>query len=155
MTTASLESLRDIHLPPLPLLAAVLPPWWLTATALALLAATLWWLRRWLRRRPLRAALREQALLASAFARDADSTRLASGLSGLLRHYAVARFTQPGVAGLTGTAWLDFLDAHGGVDSFRQGIGAVLAARPYQSDGAFNEAALLALVRRWLQANPP
>ena len=155
MTAASLESLRDIHLPPVPVLATLLPPWWLLAALLAVLAATVWWLRRWLRRRPLRAALRELAVLASAHVRDADSTRLASGLSGLLRHYALARFTQDRVAGLTGVAWLDFLDAHGGAGSFRQGVGAVLAARPYQPGGAFDEAAVLALVRRWLQANPP
>lgn len=155
MTAPSLDALRDIHLPPAPLLASLLPPWWWGATALALLVGALWWARRWVRRRPLRSALRELARLASAHAREADATRLARGLSRLLRHYAVARFARTGVAGLTGAAWLDFLDAHGGNGDFGHGVGAALEARPYQSGGAFDEAALLALVRRWLQANPP
>ena len=155
MTAASLESLRDIHLPPVPVLATVLSPWWLTAVALALLAVAGWWLRRWLRRRPLRAALRKLAGLASAHARVADATRLASGISRLLRHYAVARFAQAGIESLTGHDWLDFLDAHGGDGAFCHGVGAAMEARPYQPGGAFDEAALMALVRRWLKANPP
>ena len=155
MTAPSLDALRDIHLPPAPVLASLLPPWWWGAPALALLVCALWWARRWRRRRPLRSALRELARLASAHAREADTTRLARGLSRLLRHYAVARFAHTGVAGLSGAAWLDFLDAHGGNGAFRHGVGAAMDTRPYQSGGAFDEAALLALVRRWLQANPP
>lgn len=155
MTAPSLDALRDIHLPPAPVLASLLPPWWWGATALALLVGALWWARRWVRRRPLRSALRELARLASAHKREADATRLARGLSRLMRHYAIARFAQVGVEGLTDSAWLAFLDAHGGEGAFSHGVGATLAARPYQRGGAFDEAALLALVRRWLRANAP
>lgn len=155
MTPASLDALRDIHLPPAPLLVALGSSGWLAAAALLLLAGAIWWGRRWRRRRPLRAALRELARLAGAHARAADPTRLAGGLSRLLRRYAVVRFAPAPIAGLSGRAWLDFLDAHGGAGDFAQGVGAVLETRPYQSRGAFDEAALMALVRRWLQANPP
>jgi hypothetical protein len=155
MTTPSLDALRDIHLPPLPVLVTALPSVWLAAAALALLVLAFWLARRWLRLRPLRAALRELAQLGSAHASDADATRLALGVSSLLRRYAMTRFAQPGIAGLTGSAWLEFLDAHGGDGAFCQGVGAALEARPYQSGGALDEAALLKLVRRWLQANPP
>ena len=155
MTAPALDALRDIHLPPLPVLVTVLPSWWLAAAALVLLVAACWLARRWLRLRPLRAALRELAQLASFHARDADTTRLARGVSRLLRRYAMTRFAQPGIAGLTGNAWLVFLDSHGGDGAFCHGVGAALEARPYQSGGALDEAALMALVRRWLQANPP
>jgi Domain of unknown function (DUF4381) len=153
MTAPSLDALRDIHLPPLPVLVLAVPLVWLAVLTLALLVAAFYLARRWLRLRPLRATLRELAQLGSAHARDADTTRLALGVSGLLRRYAMARFAQPGIAGLTGSAWLEFLDAHGG--AFCHGVGAALEARPYQSSGALDEAALLTLVRRWLQANPP
>ena len=153
MTSAALTDLRDLHLPPTPWL--VQAEAWLAMVALGLLMLVFWWLRRWLGRRSQRAALHELASLARAHARDADASRLARGLSGLLRRYAMARFAESGVAGLTGLAWLEFLDAHGGAGAFSQGVGSVLATRPYQPDGAYDVAALIALVRRWLKANPP
>ena len=153
MTAPSMADLRDLHLPPAPVL--VLTQGWLIAAALGLLLMAVWWVWRWVRRRSQREALRELASLARAHARDADSTRLARGLSGLLRRYAITRFADAGIEGLTGPAWLQFLDAHGGAGAFGQGVGAVLETRPYQASGAYDEAALLALVRRWLKVNPP
>jgi hypothetical protein len=157
MTAPSLDALRDIHLPPVPVLATVLPEWWLVA-ALALFAVTfaaaVWYGRRCVRRRTLRAALRELARVATTHAHDADATRLARGLSRLLRRYAMMRFPQARIEGLTGSAWLHFLDAHGGDGAFCDGVGAVLDTRPYQSCGALDEKALIALVRHWLRANP-
>ena len=41
------------------------------------------------------------------------------------------------------------------IDDKTSALGAVLESRPYQARGTFDAAALLALVRRWLQANPP
>lgn len=155
MTAAALDALRDIHLPPLPGLALALSPHWLAASALALLGLGLWWGWRRQRQRTLQAALRELDRLAANHARDADYTRLASGLSRLLRGYAVARFAPAPIAGLSGRAWLDFLDTHGGGGDFSQGVGAVLETRPYQSGGAFDGAMLVALVRRWLLVNAP
>ena len=150
MTPPSLDALRDIHLPPPPLLAMALP----AAAALALLGAACWYLRRFARRRPLRAALRELRRLAAAHARDGDATQLASGLSQLVRAHAMSCFPDAGIAGLTGEKWLRFLDAHGGGGVFCDGPGAVLDTRPYQSCGALDGNALVTLVRRWLKANP-
>lgn len=158
MTTApSLDDLRDIHLPPPPYLTTLVPEGWeaaLVVAALALFVATLWGLLRFLRRRRLRCALRELAGLAADHRRDGNATRLAAGLSRLLRRYAVARFPQTEVAGLTGSDWLRFLDAHGGQGAFVDGAGAALASRPYRTAGEVDAAALIAVVRRWLKANP-
>lgn len=156
MTAPSLDALRDIHLPPPPMLAFM--DGWIGAGALTLFAAAIaaafWCLRSRLRRRTLRAALHELACLACAHARDADTTRLARGVSQLVRRYAVKRFSPAGIAGLTGSAWLGFLDAHGGNGAFCDGVGAVLETRPYQSGGDVDAAALIALVRLWLKTNP-
>jgi hypothetical protein len=152
MTPDSLDALRDIHLPPAPAFWSV-PEWVFAAVALMLLAC-LWMVRRFMRRRSLRAALRELAALEAAYAREQDATRLARGLSRLLRRYAIARFPQAGAEGLTGAAWLRFLDAHGGKGAFGAGVGMMLAVRPYQADGAFDAAALIALARQWMRANP-
>ncbi len=155
MTVASLDALRDIHLPPEPVLVVLLRAVWLVPVALALLAVVGWGLHRYLRLRPQRAAMRALAHLAREHAQHADSTRLARGLSQLLRRYAVARYPHGGIEGLTGSAWLNFLDAHGGAGAFCHGVGATLETRPYRSCGAFDEAALIALVRCWLRSNPP
>ena len=116
--------------------------------------AVVWWLRRFRQRRALRAALRELRALARAHARDGDTTDLARGLSRLLRRHATACFAQAGVEGLTGGDWLRFLDTHGGEGAFCHGVGTVLESRPYRDAGAVDAVALIALVRRWLRANP-
>jgi ABC-type nickel/cobalt efflux system permease component RcnA len=154
MNSPSLDALRDIHLPPPPALAAVLPePWMAAAGAVLVLVAAMWAWRAICRRR-LRAVLRELSRLAAAHRQDGDTTRFVAGLSRLLRRRALECYPEAGVAGLTGTVWLDFLDAHGGGEAFRHGAGAVLEWRPYTHQGPVDEAALVALVRRWLKANP-
>lgn len=163
MTPPALDQLRDIHLPPPPALAALLPAEfaaeWVAATIAILMllggfAATRW-LAGFRRRRPLRRALGELSRLADAHRRDGDTTRLVRGLSALLRHYAMSRFPARAVAGLAGDDWLRFLDSRGGEGAFTDGIGTVLASRPYRPDGAIDDKALVALVGRWLRANPP
>lgn len=155
MTTLSLDSLRDIHLPPEPLLVVLLSPWSITIVLTVLLAAIVWVVRRRLRHKPLRAVMRELKHLAITHGHDGDGTALARGLSQLLRRYAAQRFGQAGVAGLTGRDWLQFLDAHGGAGGFCNGVGAVLETRPYQTAGDFDATALIALVGHWLQENRP
>lgn len=153
MTAASLDALRDIHLPPVPALASV-PEIWMAAGALALAAAFFLGVRRFLKRRALTAALRDLARIAATHARDGDANRYARDVSQLVRRYAINRYPQHGVEGLVGIAWLAFLDAHGGNGEFAHGIGTVLESRPYQSHGELDAVALQALVCRWLKANP-
>jgi hypothetical protein len=151
MNAEALASLRGIHLPPEPL-------WWQTtecsiAAALATVALV-WAAYRFVCRRRLRAALTELALLHAAFRVNGDAVRLARGLCGLLRSYAVARFPESGVEGLAGSAWLAFLDAHGGNGQFMHGVGAALESLPYQAHGTVDAEALVALARTWLQGHP-
>lgn len=159
MTMRALDDLRDIHLPPEP---GLWPPafgWWLVAVALALLGAAL--ARRHWRRRPLRAALRELDAVAAHWQRGSDPVRLARSLSKLLRRYALSRFPHAGIAGLTGRAWLDFLDEHGGNGEFASGAGAMLESLPYRPNDASEDVgehaceSLVALVRHWLKVNSP
>lgn len=155
MTTLSLDSLRDIHLPPEPMLVVLLSPWSITTVLTALLGAIVWLVRRRLRQQPHRHAMRELKRLSITHGHDGDGTALTRGLSQLLRRYAAQRFGQASVAGLTGRDWLNFLDAHGGAGGFCNGVGAILETRPYQTAGDFDAAALIALVGHWLQENRP
>lgn len=154
MTDAPLDALRDIHLPPEPALWPPAPGWWLVVLAVALLAALAF--RRHRRGRALREALRELEALAAAHRSASDPIRLARSLSQLLRRYALARFPNAGIAGLTGDAWLQFLDEHGGAGRFNGADGALLASLPYRDvppDALPAPDALIALVRGWLCAN--
>lgn len=155
MTTLSLDLLRDIHLPPEPILVVLLSSWSVAIVLTTLLVAIVWLARRRLRQKPLRAVMRELKQLSITHGYDGDDTALARGLSQLLRRYAAQRFGQAGIAGLTGRDWLEFLDAHGGGGGFCNGVGAILETRPYQTAGDFDAAALVALVGHWLQENRP
>lgn len=163
--TDPLAELRGYH-PPEPV--SWWPPapgWWLLALLIAGLLALLlvWALRAWRRRRRLRAApqaaLEELAALRAAHARYGDAIAFARGLSRLLRRYALTRYPRRAVAGLSGEAWLAFLDAHGGAGRFQAGPGRDLLVAPYRPGGGQAMGGELAvgeladLVEDWIQRN--
>jgi hypothetical protein len=103
----------------------------LLALALAALAV-----RRWRagRRRTAagRAALGELRWLGTRWGADGDGRGYAAAVSALLRRLALARYPRERVAGLSGDAWLDFLDRSGGGGGFRSGVGRALTELPYR-----------------------
>ena len=75
-------------------------------------------------------------------------------LSILLRRIALRRYSREQVASLTGSDWLQFLDATGGNGDFEHGIGQVLEVGPYRPQNRELPAGeLLALARRWIKQN--
>jgi len=129
-----LETLRDIHLPPEP---SAWPPavgWWFVIALLCiagLLAPTIR-LRtgRFLQRRRDLASWR--ALAGRAKGNDPTA---AAELSVLMRSIAVRRHTDAAPAGLTGGAWLDFLEStspENAAGGFTDGPGRRLLDLPYQ-----------------------
>ncbi|NMF88451.1 DUF4381 domain-containing protein [Aromatoleum petrolei] len=159
MITASIDQLRDIHLPPTPGLWPPAPGWWILGAAALTLAV--WFARHRRHGRPLRAALSELDAIARIHARTHDAVELARCTGAVLRHYAQWRFPHAHPAGLGSSAWLEFLDEYGGQGEFAAGAGAVLATLPYRpakTATALTDAearALLSLARRWLKANAP
>ncbi len=142
--------LLDIHLP-----APVSwwPPatgWWLLlGLALALLAALVFLWRHRVGSRYRRLALREIDQL-----EQLPPAELAAALAQLLRRAALCHFPRRDCAGLSGEAWLEFLDRPFGDRPFSQGVGRCLLDAPYRPEPAFDSQALLALCRRWLKQLP-
>lgn len=145
-----LAQLHDIHLPPP---VGWWPPaigWWLLL-GLILLAtiAIWWWLRHWRSQAFRREALRELQQLRQ----TSDALARITALSILLRRTALAIAPREVVAGLTGLAWLHFLDNSGNTNRFSTGPGKLLLDAPYRPamEEETNTDALLNLAEDWIK----
>ncbi len=146
--------LRDIHLPPVPGWWPPAPGWWLLAALAAVLALfVVLQQRRALRLRYRRSALRHLTRLEQSESLPAGA--LVIELSALLRRAALCAYPEQSCAGLSGDAWLRFLDRPLKDRSFSAGAGRSLATGPYQPTVEIERAELLALCRRWLRRLPP
>ena len=153
-TIAATLPLRDIHLPPSPGWWPPAPGWWLLAALVIVLFSLLFFL--WQRARRLR--YRREALrqLRSLEQNDAlPTTSLVAELSALLRRAALCAFPGESCAGLSGEAWLLFLDRSRKEQPFSTGVGRCLATGPYQREVEIERAELLRLCQRWLRRLPP
>ena len=146
--------LRDIHLPdpigwwPLGL------GWWLIGLALTglLVASIAYWLR-WCRQRPLRLALANLAE-ARSWLQEGRLHEALQLTSQTLRRTAITLSGET-VAGLTGEAWLAWLDSRWQRQGFRRGAGQLIAAAPYGSPGSVSQeqaSDVLELVVAWTRA---
>lgn len=126
--------LRDLHLPEAVGWWPPAPGWWALAALLA--AGLVLLLRRYLKARAY-AAARRQALanlgaLTAEFDRHGDAVRLCAELSALLRRTMLAYAPRSEVAGLTGEAWLEWLDRDFDAPRFRSETGRKLLELPYR-----------------------
>lgn len=153
--------LRDLHLPEAIGWWPPAPGWWALAAllvgGLALAALALY--RRHRRGAPRRLALSELARLRSAYERDGDLARFAAGVSALLRRAMLAYAPRQDVAGLTGRAWLEWLDRGLERRPFSEGPGRTLVELPYRDParrpGDVDLEGLVAAVRRRLETPLP
>ncbi len=148
-----LLQLKDIHLPEPPGVWPLAPGWYvLIALGTCVILWSLWWgirrSRRWRIKRVARKRL--QAILVE-HQQSANAACAFSDLSVLLRRVALV-FEGRKVAGLTGDAWLEFLDHSGQTQAFTQGVGRLLISEPYQKapdPKAIDE--LVQLVEKWIR----
>ncbi len=154
-TPDPLAGLRGYHLPDAVTWWPPAPGWWLLAGLLLVLviALTLYLVRRRRRRAAARLALDELARLRADLKTQGNPGDFVRGLSRLLRRFALVRFPRRRVAGLTGAAWLEFLDAHGGDGRFSAHPGRLLAEAPYRSPAELPADEISDLVEKWIQRN--
>lgn len=150
-----LLELRDIHAAPPPGLWPPAPGWWVVAILLTvLLLLGLLWLRRRFRARRFRHRVMLELERISDSCRDNRTDELIAETGVWLRRIALRRYPPEQVASLTGSAWLEFLDATGGEGEFCNGVGRVLETGPYRPrTPAVAVDSLLDLARSWGRKN--
>ena len=154
--------LRDIHLPGDVSWWPLAPGWWITVGLFLLAAAVVYILKLSQQRQQLtKQSMEEFSSLVEKYQKDGDAKSLVSGVSELLRRVSVTQFSDETVAGLTGKAWLEFLDQ--GLSSkkpdqslaFQSEVGEYLISIQYQKDESIERQKLdklLILSKHWLQA---
>lgn len=148
--------LRDIHLPDGVSWWPIAPGWWLILVLVIMIAMIIWAIRMNKARQLLRKqALSELQQIELAFSQHQNNQQLASDCSALLRRVCISRFARPDVAGLTGEAWLQFLNQHNKAALFKDEIAIALLHAPYQKEFDFYSQALLSTCRAWLEQLPP
>lgn len=146
--------LRDIHLPD-PVSWWPLAPGWLALIMLLVIVVllTTYFIRRYRNHKISALYLAKQELerIKTDFNIKQDKSNLVKELSELIRRLSISIFPRDESAGLTGEAWLKFLDQYSAKNEFDNGIGRVLIEAPYQADPEFNSNELIDLISTWIE----
>jgi len=152
--TDPLAQLHDIILPePISTLPIAIGWWILLFLSISLIIGAVWYYRQQRQRNAgKRAALKLLDQISHQYKQQTDPKHLLNALSQLLRRTAIAYFPKNKVAGLTGKAWLNFLNQHSETPFDHNLIQA-----PYQTDIKLSPddcQNLIARTRRWIQTTP-
>lgn len=144
--------LKDLHLPEA---IGWFPPalgWWLVVVLIPLLIGFLYWCyKRLTRKTALKTA---KQLLATIKNSSLDNKQKLAELSAWLRRVAISIAPREQTAGLTGQAWLAFLDSSLKDAPFTKGAGRCLADAPYRlsAPSELEISQLISLCEDWLKA---
>lgn len=130
--------LRDLHLPDATGLWPLAPGWWVVIAIVVVLLA-IWCRQMWLSWRDgasRRHALRRLDDLHATYRESGDVIAFANDMSELLRRTMLAYVPRKDIAGLTGQAWLDWLDHDLPIPQFAGAAGRGLLELPYRDPGA-------------------
>ena len=144
--------LRDIHLPET---IGWWPPamgWWILIFAIPLLIFLFFWLYKSLTRHTaIKTA--KQLLQTIKQNNEASNEQKLTELSMLIRRTAISVFPRTDVAGLTGKAWLEFLDNSLDKPRFTEEAGTLLTNEVYRKEKQpIQVAPLITLCEDWLKA---
>jgi hypothetical protein len=145
--------LKDIHLPDT---IGWFPPaigWWLVMVLIPVLVALLYWAYGRFTRKTAAIKKAKVLLLTIKKSEMANAQKLIE-LSALLRRVAISVAPRAQTAGLTGQAWLAFLDSSLDGSPFTRGAGQCLASAPYRASAPSEQdiSQLISLCEDWLKA---
>lgn len=151
-----LQELRDVHLPDPVSWWPPAPGWWILLGVMVLGVMLVLWVRANRQRtKARRLAITELKSVTQEYYPHHNDHWLVQQLSEIMRRYAMAIFPRSDVAGLTGHAWLQFLDRTGQTNQFTEGPGHLLSTAPYRPPCIMSAAELVPLVEQWIQRVPP
>jgi len=157
--------LRDIHLPDSVSWWPIAPGWWIMLLLLISAALVVLVFKKIREHEQLKnQSMAEFSRLVECYRRDGDSQELLSEISQLLRRISITQYEDRNVAGLTGDAWLEFLDeALVNYDNerelcFKGELGRSLTTGQYRKKGSLDNNSLdnkkldelLVLTKAWL-----
>ncbi|MGD0958560.1 MAG: DUF4381 domain-containing protein [Methylomonas sp.] len=148
--------LKDIHLPEAIGFWPPAPGWYMLAVLLPALAVlSIWAFKRARRKTVFKSA--GQMLLAIKQDNSLDGLQTLTALSAWLRRVAISTAPRENVAGLSGAAWLAYLDSRLPDAPFSQGAGRCLAESQYRRAAPedIDLDALFTLCERWLIQQKP
>lgn len=126
-------NLLDIHLPEPVSWWPPAPGWWLLLIVIILLPGGFRLMQNQRRKKQLKKTtlVRLDAIF-SQYEQDSDATKLLQSLSVLMRRSCISYHPRIDSAGLTGQAWLQYLDSTTAHKGFEHGVGEILATAPYR-----------------------
>jgi len=155
-TDELLLQLRGIVPPGEPGWWPLAPGWWiLTGAGLLVILVLLYFVKRQYNSRNFKLANRELQRISDHHKRNRDNQHLLLRLSRWLRQVSLMAFPERKIAGITGLAWLGFLDEVMGKSEFRQGPGQIFGAAVYSRQLDFNDDTILALCESWVVSIKP
>jgi len=151
-----LRELKDIQPPNAPDWWLIPPAYLVTIGVIIIIAALTWLLIRYRRVNRL-ASLAEQELqrIKSAYKHNRDSHELSLRLAQWLKQVALLAFPARQLEGLTGQAWLHFLDESLGENRFSTGSSSILSSSVYRNQANPDVGQLVELCEQWLAAVKP
>ncbi|MGU9978087.1 MAG: DUF4381 domain-containing protein [Candidatus Oxydemutatoraceae bacterium WSBS_2016_MAG_OTU14] len=154
-----LEQLRDLALPEAPSWWPPAPGWWLLIALAVLIGIIGYVLQRYWRQRTLAsptAVIHQSARIElqrtrEIFYENNNHAQLMANLSTLLRRTAMSLGDRNKVAGLTGDAWIAWLEQCAGTDFFSDEQGKMIVSAQYQSHPQFDGKIMLQKCSSWLE----
>lgn len=157
--------LRDIHLPDPVSWWPPAPGWWLLMAGILLIAVAAIVARKIYHGKQLKRDIKaELDNIKDRFQQTQNKTELARSLSVLLRRASISYYPKADIAGLTGDAWLQYLDESSagasGNSGFRSDTGRILLTAPYLPEVSpdnnrldYDAQELIRLCESWLQSS--
>jgi len=126
-------NLLDIHLPEPVSWWPPAPGWWLLLTLIFLLLGGFRFIQQQREKKQLqKITLHRLDIIFAQYEQDSDSSKLLQSLSVLMRRSCISYHPRIDSAGLTGQAWLRYLDTTAVHKGFEHGVGEILASAPYR-----------------------
>lgn len=148
----ALQNLKDIHLPKAIPMWPLAPGWILLFFVLiGILGYVIYFIyQRKRKRQTILFILQQLKALQALTQHNPDNINITAQLSILMRRAALHYYKRDEVAGLSGEAWLQFLNVSGNTTQFTLKIGQLLIDAPYCKQHSADLSDLFSLVHNWL-----